>query len=312
MAKGKKFMEPPLLKGFFREKEATLARKDGQILLSRIYLYPECENECIQCCYGHKKELPDELTILEYKSLLEEVAELGVKTVFVPGMGEPLLRDGGQAFLQFARTANDLGIYVGLISSLNPLPSHEVIREIKSLDVSIIAKLESMIPDVFNQIVNPKEPYKFVSRDRGYVTEGLDILLKEGFAEENRLGCGTVINSFNQTEIPNIFRFYRENNIFPYLQMVSPFGRAKERPDLWAGVNNRQIYDELRQIDQTEFGYDWKPDSHWVAFYFNPPCFIVEYDGTVRHDPAFLVELGNVKEDGEFKPGLLKDAVPLK
>ncbi|MBI5871971.1 radical SAM protein [archaeon] len=201
----KKLNSPPLPKCFFTYQEADAARKNNQILMAAIFLYPECSNECLFCCYSEKRKIKEEMNLDEYKLLLKEVAALGVKTVFVPGMGEPFLRKRGNVFLEFAQAANENNLYVVVPSNLNPEPTPEFIMGLHQLNVSVIGKMESMIPEVLNQITNPKIPYHFVKVDEGHIPQGLSLLMEAGFNKENRLGCGTCVNTLNVKEVENIF-----------------------------------------------------------------------------------------------------------
>ncbi len=307
-----KLSPPPLPKGFFTSQEAEEAREKEKILMAAVFLYPECSNDCVFCCYSKKREVKETLKPEEYTLLLKEISELGVKTVFVPGMGEPFLRERGKFFLNFSRTANEYGMYVVVPSNLNPTPTAEFIRELHTLDVSVIGKLESMIPEVLTKLTQPKIPYDLVKVDEGHITKGLSLLMEAGFNAENRLGCGTCLNTLNAEEAENIFRFYRRNNIFPYMQDTAPFGKALENPWLWEGLNYSEIFERLKRIDREEFGFEWEMKGHYVAFDFSYPMVYIEYDGTIRYNNYFLVDMGKVKDDEEYKKGYLKEVVNSK
>jgi MoaA/NifB/PqqE/SkfB family radical SAM enzyme len=65
----------------------------------------------------------------------------------------------------------------------------------------------------------------------------------------------------NRDEIADIWRFCRERNIFPNMEVLTPTGRAKETlPD--QGLETAEIQDykfDLLRLDRDEFGYDWLP-----------------------------------------------------
>lgn len=304
-----KYNPPPILRGFFTPQEAASAREKEEILISDVFLYPECLNRCLMCCYEDKRKIKEEMDLGEYRLLLQEIAQLGVKTVFVAGMGEPLLRKKGKVFLELAEAANRNDLYVVLISSLHPTPSREFIDKLYKMDVSVIGKMESMDKDLFNNIINPRKKYEFTEVKEGHIPKGLSLLLEKGFADENRLGCGTVINNLNAPEIGKIFRFYRQNKIFPYMQETAPYGKAAQNEFLWQGIDYGSIADKLLKIDKEVFGYVWKYRRPYIAFDFDYPRFMVEYDGAIRHDSYFLAELGRVIENGKYQPGNLAKAV---
>ncbi len=299
---------PPLLKGFFTPQQARDARENDEILLADVFLYPECLNDCLMCCYEEKRKIKEEMDLDEYKLLLKEIAGLGVKTVFVPGMGEPLLRKKGKVFLELAEAANENGLHVVLLSSLHPTPSQELVDEFYKMDISVIGKMESMIPDTSNRIVNPRTSYEFIELKEGHIPKGLAMLLEKGFADEDRLGCGTVMNTINAPELENIFRFYRKNNIFPYMQETAPYGKAENNNFLWEGMDYRFLAERLEKIDREEFSHSWKYRRPYIAFDFDYPRVMVEYDGAIMADSYFLAKLGIVIEDGIFVEGNLTKA----
>lgn len=319
--------DPPVLKGFFPRAEVDKVRNAGGLLTANVYFYPECANHCLFCAYGDNREkiyTTDskghprkriQMRLEDYTLLFKDIASTGAKTLFVPGMGEPFLREEGKDFLKYIESANEQGLYVIVISSLNPEPSDELVAKLKSLDVSIIAKLESMKPENFNRIVNPQRPYRFVELKRsdessyGHITAGIKKLMDAEFniPDKNgqvRLGSGTVINNFNKDEAANILRFYRENNIWPYIQCVSPIERALEHPELYKGLDKLAIFEELLAIDQKEYGYTWDPHWRRVGFDFVYPTIIVEFGGEVRFNAFFRNFMGNVlDEDGHYIHG---------
>ncbi|MBS3121461.1 radical SAM protein [Candidatus Woesearchaeota archaeon] len=322
--------EPPVLKGFFpnNAKELLESRLTGNLLTANVYFYPECNNQCIMCCDGdsrkkgftHNGRRIKPLTLGDYTLLIKEFASMGVKTLFVPGAGEPFYVDetdektyyvdetSGKKvskFLKFIEIANGEGLHVIVISSLNPEPSDELVAELKGLNVSIIGKLESMIPERFNAIVNPNKPYNF-SRIKGYghVTRGLKKLMEAGFNEPDkngqvRLGSGTVIHNFNKDEAENIFRFYRDFDIWPYMQIIAPRERAAKRSDLWGGIDKFEIFSKLLEIDEKEYGYTWDLHYRRVAFDFVYPTIIVYYSGDVLFNAFFRYYLGSVYDDND-------------
>ncbi len=308
------YLPPPLLRGFFSAEEAEAARVTSQPLMAAVFMGPGCLNACPYCCYGIERERKIQegkqglLTRDDYRSVLDEVADLGVKTVFIPGEGEPVLGRRGRDLLDLTRAVHERGMYTVVISSLNPTPTDEFVDGFFSMNASLIAKLESMDQEIFNKNVLPTKPYEFAETEEGYIPKGMAMLLEKGLARDGRLGSGTVLNWTNYHEAETIFRFYRKNNIFPYMQSTALYGRAANWRENFEGLNHRAIFERLREIDREEFGYDWDIRTNWVAFDFNYPMFIVENDGTIRYNSSFLVNMGKVK-NGTFQRGYLTEAM---
>jgi len=287
---------PPILKGFLTKEEAQTARKENKIPFAVLFSYADCNNRCPWCCYFSDVNAPrqpeKEFTIPEYKAVIKEIGELGeVKTVFIPGRGEPLLRKRGKTFLELAQAVQDNGMYTVVISSMPPSLDEGILRELSGMDVSIIAKLESYHPPRFNELVRPLQTYQFVEREPDfYIPEGIEKLLEMGWADDHRLGCGTVVNRLNQEEIGRIFRFYRTHTIFPYVQKLLEFDGAARpevkddlslKPQQW-----KDIAEELISIDHEEFGLNTQAEATWL-FYFNFPLFMVDFDGEIKYNPKY-------------------------
>lgn len=314
-------IEPPLLKGFIPREELQEVRRTGELRIAHVYFYPECANYCLFCAYGDNRAIKRrELTLDDYAKLFGEISDLGVKTIFTPGMGEPLLRREGNDFIRFVEDANSHGLHVIVISSLNPEPSDDIVAKLQKLDISIIAKLESMNPELFKRIVRPRSSlaYKFVEiPEYGFVTAGLKKLMDAGFNIPDsegrlRLGSGTVVHNQNLHEAENIFRFYRDHNIWPYMQGIAPLERAKDVPDLYRGFDKLALFRRLLEIDETEYGYTWSPFERKAAFGHLYPTFIVEFGGEVKFNAFFRYLLGNVLDEQGVREGHLAEIVHSK
>ncbi len=163
----KELKQAPVLKGFLTKDQAQTARDNNELPFGVVFSYADCNNRCDSCCYLSDVIAPrnpkKEFTLAEYKALIAEIGALGeTKTVFVPGRGEPLLRKRGRVFLEFAQAVQDQGMHTVVISSMPPSLDEGILRELLGMDVSIIAKLESHKPDLFNYLVKPLQTYEFV------------------------------------------------------------------------------------------------------------------------------------------------------
>ncbi len=122
--------------------------------------------------------------------------------------------------------------------------------------------------------------------------------MEMGWAEDNRLSSGTVVNNLNKGEVARIHRFYRKNGIFPYIQkMVEYDGAARPEikeefslpADEWPAIAQNLV-----DIDSEEFGLTTEADAPWL-FYFNFPLFMVDFDGEIKYNPRYDAE--NREED---------------
>jgi radical SAM protein with 4Fe4S-binding SPASM domain len=142
------------------------------------------------------------------------------------------------------------------------------------------------------------------------VQRTIDMLLNEGFAQTQptRLAVESVISQTNVGEIEKIFRYARRNNIYPYLELVTPAGRGKEYPKILCREEARDIFHELASVDEHEFGYSWVPRPPRVAdnCTFYETGVYINAEGKVQPCPTVDMELGDLKQE-KLKDVLSKD-----
>ena len=83
----------PILKGLERTKEEKkIALAKNQPLLLSLYLDTTCNLDCIFCFLDSgKSHRSEQLSLKEYKDLIQQGKELGVRSTLFFGAGEPLL-----------------------------------------------------------------------------------------------------------------------------------------------------------------------------------------------------------------------------
>ncbi len=97
-------------------------------------------------------------------------------------------------------------------------------------NASVITKLDSLKEDVQDRLVGRTGAYRMMRT-------GLDNLLDAGFADiedesKLRLGASFVVCKANMDEVPDIWKFCRQNRLFPNLEMMVPNGKAKNLESL--------------------------------------------------------------------------------
>jgi MoaA/NifB/PqqE/SkfB family radical SAM enzyme len=126
----------------FRCGAAAGVAGDDRPVGSRLWLYTnfDCNLRCDYCCVRSSPTAPRrELGLERIRRIVREVAELGVKEIFVTG-GEPfLLEDIGEILLACASAAPTTVLTNGMLftgrrgESLNSLPRDRIVLQI-SLD----------------------------------------------------------------------------------------------------------------------------------------------------------------------------------
>lgn len=286
-----KLSPPPQLKGLdFSTEEIRRARKENRMLVISIETSNVCNLKCIYCYTDAGKKLPNELTLDEYKNILDQAIELGAKEVAIAGAGEPLL---DPQFFKILDLIKERNLYLILYTNAT-LIDKVVARKLFDSPVTIVATLNSMKPEVQNELCGS------IPMTYEKMMQGIYHLMDAGFNKTNptRIAIDAFVVKETIDEASDIFRFARMNNIFPYICRVFLSGRATGR-DL--DVSNDQFKEltyKLLEIDESEFGYTWEPRPPFVAsqcqlVYIN---MVIGIQGNIRPCYSVFMNAGNIRK----------------
>lgn len=142
---------------------------------TKAYLYPtiRCNLKCKACYSGGntslKKNINDELSLDEYKKLVDDLYDIGIRYFDISG-GEPFLCDFLYDLIRYIKTYPDTVVLLvsngTLISKVKDI-NFDVIRQIDRLYISI----DSPIEDIHNQIRNVPKAFQCT-------LEGIETLIK--------------------------------------------------------------------------------------------------------------------------------------
>jgi radical SAM protein with 4Fe4S-binding SPASM domain len=287
----------PKLKGLdFSKEQIENCISNNSVLRLSLALSKKCNLECPFCYANEYRPNPEnnnqeELSFEEIKDVIIQAKENGARTVGLVG-GEPLIYPKIKEIVSFINSNN----LVPLIFTNGTAMNEELAKFFYDNNVSIIVK--------FNSFDNPEIQDKMVGSVKGTfykIKNTIEILTKEGFNNTipTRLAIETVISRENISQIPNIFRFARKNNIYPYIELITPAGRGKRYLDILTKKEAKEIFYKLLRIDETEFGYTWIPRPPQVAAtckYYFTALYVKPY-GKVQPCPTVNIELGNLKKE---------------
>lgn len=219
---------------------------------------------CIYCVTKSGKAVEGELDITERKNLLDQAKELGCQMVHIAARGEPTVDPLFKEQLQYI---NELGM-IPVIFTHGANIDEEWAQLFWETNSSIMIKIHS-----FNN-----ELQDFFAGKKGYAekrNKGLKHLIEKGFnrGEPTRLGADILVMKKNYNEIESIFRWCRENNVFP---LVKPFlcnNRGKSKyviENLYVSPEAvKDLYERLSEIDKKEHGYFWEPTPPYAGINCN-------------------------------------------
>ena len=247
---------PPVLAGYtYDPAEAYRARDADRLLAIRLETNRTCNLRC-RYCYAESGVDPDAVAPYEVlEDRIEQAYWLGAASIVVIGGGEPTIHP---RFRDLIDRIHALGMVPMVFSNCLAIDG-DLAAFLFDRGASVMTKLDSLRADRQDFLAGMDGAYDRIQR-------GIEHLLKAGFDRPDepgrlRLGASFVSCRMNRDEIARIWRFCRQRNVFPNMEVLTPTGRAKETlPD--QGLETPEIQDYkfgLLDLDRTEFDYDWLP-----------------------------------------------------
>lgn len=300
------------LKGFdFSLQFVWEAISKGMLVQHSLLIPPDCNFECVYCLMDSRPGFhrPGELTPQEMVALLEATAQLGAKTWYIAGEGEPLLWPN---LTRMVELANSLGQWV-VIATNGELLDTDKAAQLFDLDVSIVTKFNSFNPKTFSRLVGREAtfvPYNGPIADyQGrLIPKGVASLIRAGYnlPGTTRAGLETVVVPTILAEIPEIYEFGLRHNFWTNVERCVAFGRAKEHPEVL--VSDTSLQSLWRELTTLELELQMQPpplsmDSD-LAHYRCIDCrqrlktqVVIRSDGEVYRCFTWVPELylGNIR-----------------
>ena len=269
-------MNPPKPKGIdFNENEIRTALKENYPLMLMLDFSQICNLNCKYCFSGadmHKR-IDGELEYKNYVDIINQAKDMGIKTIFVPGAGEPSLDENFWNVLPLVHKA---GITLIVFTSGYTL-TKENIKKLYENGATIGIKINSFKPEVQDWLAGIEGYTK--KRDRT-----LNLLIKQGFnsAKPTRLWLDTLVCKQNFDEIVDLFVYSRENNIWPGINTMLHMGSGSEEKimkQLDVPVKKiKELWSKISTVDKEKYGYEWVPRPPYAAWDCNLYYFTMRID----------------------------------
>lgn len=273
----------------FTPDEITGCRKKNGLLSLELELSRACNLRCVYCYASSGKPLPDELTLSEIFSVIDQAVSLGARKIVVLGGGEPLLYPEIFTVIDYIRAA---GAQVDLFTNATLIDSRKA-KALFERKISISMKLNSRKPAIQDYLAGKDGTFSAIEK-------GLKNLLAAGYPdEEHTLGIETIICKQNYDEIPDLWRWARMQDIIPYIEVMTSQGRATCNGNLEVKPEKIKIlFDTLAAMDAEEFGCNWTPIPPLAASH----CARHEYSctvtatGEIHPCPGVNLAAGNIRQ----------------
>lgn len=247
------FQSPPALVGYnFTAEDARKARNTGTLLSMRLETSLACNFACIYCNGGAGTAVPGELTLAEMEDSISQVRDLGGTSVVIIGGGEPTIYPHFDTLVRFI---NRKGMTPVVITNASKL-DYELTTFLYDHNASLLFKLDSLVPEKQDYLAGYKGAFALIMN-------ALENLIRVGFHKpvNGNLRCGAsfVLVRQNLDEIASIWRFCRENSLYPNLEEFIPRCRGSEHADELSVSREdfRRLNEILLACDRSMYGYDW-------------------------------------------------------
>jgi radical SAM protein with 4Fe4S-binding SPASM domain len=244
---------PPILKGYnFTPEDARKARYSNRLLTMRTETSLRCNLRC-KYCNGTSGNAPKgEISFNKIKNTISQVKELGGKSVVIIGGGEPTMFPKFRNLIEYINQKNMIPVVITNTTTM----TLDLARFLYENNTSVLTKMDSLKEKVQDFLADKKGTFKKIHK-------GIDNLLNSGYdsdeKHELRLGASFVVNSLNLHEIPDIWKYCRDRNMYPNLEALVPRGRAiiklSELTPKSHELNN--LKRKLLDMDEDDYGYTW-------------------------------------------------------
>lgn len=239
----------------FTIKEVIDARKNNKLLLLDMDFTSNCDLHCYYCDRTPDRFLKEEnkkqLTTEMRKNLILQAKKLGARTIEFPGSGEPMLDEGFWEIIEFI----DKNEMTPVVFTSGYHLNQSTVDKLYKHNVTLFLKYNSRNPQIQDKIVG-------VEGYGDHVNNVLEMLIEKGFNKQvpTRLAIDMVISPKNNdmSEIEDIFRWCRKNNVHSYISTLIPEGLADKKSKLFERNKALDFINRLHEIDNKEFGLNYE------------------------------------------------------
>jgi MoaA/NifB/PqqE/SkfB family radical SAM enzyme len=212
-----------------------------------------CNFRCAYCNQGERVAPPTPLTTGEIQSLIRQVRDLGGRSVVIVGGGEPTIQTGFRDLIEFIAASGMTPVVFTNGTGVDRTTA-EVLCATGS---SVLLKMDSLDEAIQDELAGVKGAHRTIQKGLAHLTAcGLG---SDG-ANEQRLGISFVSTALNLGDLPELWRFCRENSIYPNHEILILRGRGvgNEQRLAISKPQMAQLKTDLLRIDH-EYGFDWLP-----------------------------------------------------
>lgn len=248
--------------GYTWDKEIIRKCKEEKKLLRASIAIPggrtnaECNMRCIFCFteggkrHRNQKRVTNDIAIKFAREAYEFAYDPKLMNYFFVSEGEPTLNVGLEYVLD---EVGELGGTMTIFSNLYKITEKQVEAFRKHKNLFVCGKMYGTSAEVNDALTG-------VSGSYDQMMKNIKILIKNGLADEGRLGVQCVVTSKNYEEVFDLFLWSRENKIIPHLMLYREQGLGSNLPQLSVSKERLlELWEKCSEYDRLYNNCLWKP-----------------------------------------------------
>jgi radical SAM protein with 4Fe4S-binding SPASM domain len=272
----------------FEPSEIQEAVKNGRLLSMEIEFSLKCNFKCPYCYLPDESYFKGELGVDEIKNVLVQAKELGAKKIIILG-GEPMVYPKIFEMLEFI---TQHGMIVEMFTNGYNI-TEENAKRLFDLKINVVLKMNTSDKHLQDKLSGQEGASK-------QIEQSLNNLRTAGYPTKDPfLAISTIICKDNIKELPQFWRWLRDNEILPYFEMLTPQGEATKNS--WLNVSSAEVEDlfnEISLIDENEYDNVWEVQPPLVgnACLRHQFSCLVNSKGFVMPCVGVTIPVGNIRE----------------
>jgi len=231
----------------FPTESIEAAVKQGRLLSMEIEFSLRCNFRCVYCYVPHDSYFVDELSVAEIEDAVLQAQALGAQKIIVLG-GEPSIYPQVLDLMAFIR---ERGLAVEIFTNGSGVTA-AFARRLHDLRARVVLKMNSFDEALQDRLAGRPGAFRIIR-------EALANLKAAGYpSREHFLAVSSIICRQNMAELPRLWQWAREQQIAPYLEIITP--QANARDNDWLLVDTFELesfFQHICDLDRRLFGQHW-------------------------------------------------------
>ncbi|MFZ1986020.1 MAG: radical SAM protein [Desulfatitalea sp.] len=271
----------------FSKEAIARAVSQGRLLSMEIEFSLRCNFRCPYCYVPTKEQLQGELSVKEIQAAILQAEALGAGKIIILG-GEPSIYPHTPALIHFIR---DRGLEVEMFTNGSGI-SADFAEMLHAQKVRVVLKMNSFDEALQNRLSGHADAFRIIHA-------ALARLKAAGYpSTEHFLAVSSIICRQNIEELPCLWQWLREQQIAPYLEIITP--QANARANEWLYVPPPELekfFQRIADLDLRLFGRTWEIQPPLVGNRCMRHQFscLVTAKGDVMPCVGVTLPLGNIR-----------------